>query len=107
MYAVSIDDVLLTMSASFFTLGMITFSLGVFILFTRVTGQNVRSIAQQTSLLAQKGITEDIAGLVGNANALLSTMSEMVRTAAGVGVFMTISGATLMGAGFWIILQIR
>jgi hypothetical protein len=107
MYAVTIQDVLLTMSASFFLLGMITFTAGLFILFTRVTGQNVRAISDQTAQLAQKGLAEDIAGLVGNANALLNTMAEMVRTAAGVGVFLSISGTTMMGAGFWVLLQIR
>lgn len=106
MYAVNLNDLLLTMAASMFLLGLITFSIGVFILVSRATGKDMKLITAQTSQLVGKGIAEDIAGLVGNASTLLQTMADMVRTAAGVGVFLTITGVVLMGVSLYMILQI-
>ena len=106
MYEVNLNDLLLTMAASMFLLGLITFSIGVFILVSRATGKDMKLITNQTSQLVGKGIAEDIAGLVGNASTLLQTMADMVRTAAGVGVFLTITGVVLMGVSLWMILQI-
>jgi len=107
MYPFSLNDVLLTMSASLFLLGMVTFIAGVFILVTRAASPDVRAITQHAAQLAQKGLTDDIAGLVGNASVLLKTMAEMVRTATGIGMFLTLTGTLLMGAGFGVILQIN
>ena len=106
MYEVNLSDLLLTMSASMFLMGLITFSIGVFILVSRATGKDMKLITNQTSQLVGKGIAEDIAGLIGNASTLLQTMADMVRTAAGVGVFLTVTGVVLMGVSLWIILQI-
>ena len=106
MYEVNLSDLLLTMSASMFLMGLITFSIGVFILVNRATGKDMKLITNQTSQLVGKGIAEDIAGLIGNASTLLQTMADMVRTAAGVGVFLTVTGVVLMGVSLWMILQI-
>ena len=107
MVAVNLNDLLLTLSASAFMLGMITFSIGVFILVTCATGHDFQTLTEQTTQLVSKGITEDLAGLVGNAATLLSTMSDMVRTAAGVGVFLTATGTIVMGASLFILLRIQ
>jgi len=56
--------------------------------------------------LAQKGIAEDVAGLVGNASSLLSATNELVRTSAGIGVFLAVLGVVLMAAATWLVLQI-
>lgn len=107
MYAVSLQDVLLTMSASLFLIGMVTFAIGVYILSVRATGNELLSLSRETTKLVSKGIAEDIAGLVGNAGALLETLAQMVRTTAGVGVFLTLTGSVLMIIGFWIVLRIH
>ncbi len=106
MYAVNLNDLLLTMSASSFLMGLVTFSIGVFILVTRATGTDMTVITQQTAQLVTKGLAEEVAGLIGNTTILLRTMAEMVKTAAGVGVFLTVTGTILMGTSLWIILRI-
>jgi hypothetical protein len=107
MYAVDLNDLLLTMSMSSFLMGLITFGIGVFILVTRVTGKGMQTVTDQTAQLASKGLAEEIAGLIGNASTLLQTMQEMVRTAAGVGIFLTITGTLLMGGSLTVLLQIH
>jgi hypothetical protein len=63
-------------------------------------------LAAQTAQLAKKGIAEDVAGLVGNASTLLSATNELVRTSAGIGVFLAVLGFLLMGVATWLVLQI-
>jgi hypothetical protein len=106
MLEVNLSDLLLSMSASTFLLGMVTFLIGVFILITRAAGQDFRSITDQTARLVQKGVADEIAGLIGNANTLLKTMSDMVRTVAGVGVFLTLTGTVMMASSLLILLRL-
>ncbi len=59
-----------------FLLGMGTFICGILILAFRASSSDVKSLASQTAKLAQKGIAEDVAGLVGNASDLVDAMSQ-------------------------------
>src|SRR5512145_2670284 len=106
MNAISSHDILLSMSVTLFFLGVIITVTGVVILVTRAIGRDVRTLATQTTRLVQKGLAEDVAGLVGNASTLLDAVNQLIRTTAGVGVFLTVFGMLLMGAACWLALQI-
>jgi hypothetical protein len=99
-------ELLLIMAFSLFVLGMLTTITGILILTTRVTSKDLRTIASQTSRLAQKGLAEEVAGLVGNASSLLDAMNQLVRTTAGVGVFLTLFGMCMICAAGWLALKI-
>ncbi len=92
------SEMLLTMLAGLFILGLVTFTVGMIILITRILNHDIRRITQKTSQLVQKGLTDDIAGLVGNASALLTATSEMMRTSAGIGAFLLIIGLLIIAA---------
>jgi len=104
MNIISQQEMIFIMTAGLFVLGLITFVTGMIILITRSFGKDIRILTQQTAKLTQKGFTEDIAGLVGNASALLSATSELVKTAAGVGVFLTVIGLILMATAVGIVM---
>jgi hypothetical protein len=105
MNAISSQDILLSMSVTLFFLGVIITVTGVVILVTRAIGRDVKTLATQTTKLVQKGLAEDVAGLVGNASTLLDAVNQLTRTTAGVGVFLTIFGMLLMGVACWLALQ--
>lgn len=102
----NIFDIKLLMVVGLFVLGVITLLTGILLLVTRSAGKEVRTLATQTAKLAKKGIAEDVAGLVGNASNLLSATNELVRTSAGIGVFLAILGFVLMAGAIWLVLQI-
>ena len=102
----NIFDLKLLMVIGLFLLGAITLLVGILLLVTRSAGKEVRALATQTAQLAKKGIAEDVAGLVGNASNLLSATNELVRTSAGIGVFLAILGFLLMTAATWLVLKI-
>lgn len=106
MLPISSHDLLLTMSIALFVLGMIAMFIGILILATRATSRDMRTLATQTTNLVQKGLAEEVSGLVGNASALLDTVNQLTRTAAGVGVFLTLLGVFVMGAACWLAFQV-
>jgi hypothetical protein len=100
----------LFMAAILFLLGLGTSLSGITVLISRAWGRDVRALTAQTTRLAQKGLGEEgypMAGLVGNANALLGTINEMVRTAAGIGIFLALLGLGIVAATFWLVYQTR
>lgn len=102
----NIFDLKLIMVIGLFLLGAFTLLIGILLLVTRSAGKEVRALATQTAQLAKKGIAEDVAGLVGNASNLLSATNDLVRTSAGIGVFLAILGFLLMTAATWLVLKI-
>ena len=106
MFNLDVFDIKLLMVVGLFVLGVITLLVGILLLVTRSAGEEVRTLATQTAKLARKGIAEDVAGLVGNASSLLSATNELVRTSAGIGVFLAVLGFLLMAGAIWLVLQI-
>jgi hypothetical protein len=98
-------DLIFFMVMALFTLGAVSFVTGLMILAVRASGKDVKALVAQTSQLAQKGLAEDVAGLIGNASGLLDAMNQLVKTTAGVGVFLTILGVVLMSLASWIALK--
>jgi len=103
---INIFDLKLLIVIGLFLLGAITLLIGILLLVTRSAGKEVRALATQTAQLAKKGIAEDVAGLVGNASNLLSATNDLVRTSAGIGVFLAILGFLLMTGATWLVLKI-
>jgi hypothetical protein len=90
------NELQLFMLIGIFLLGSITFLLGLAILMYGAWGKDLRTIADQTTKLAQKGIADEISGLVGNASTLMTTLNDIMRTSNGIGFYLTIIGALLM-----------
>ena len=107
MESISLYDLQLAMTVTTFMLGFIAFGIGVIILAVGTFGKDIKAIATQTTKLAQKGIAEEISGLVGNASNLLNAINGLVHTRAGIGVFLTITGIIMMGSSYWLILNIQ
>ena len=101
----NLQDTLSVIVAGMAILGAIALAAGIFVLFRKVMGDELRVIASQTTRLAQKGITEEITGLVGNASALLEALNSLVKTTTGVGVFLTLIGFILMVVAYYLGLQ--
>jgi predicted membrane-bound dolichyl-phosphate-mannose-protein mannosyltransferase len=99
-------EILKIIVISLFSLGTISLASGIFILFKKVMGDELKIITSQTAKLVQKGLAEEVAGLVGNASALLEALNQLIRTTTGVGVFMMLVGFILMVVAYFLALQI-
>jgi len=90
------------MATVMFLLGLIVLSISIFILVRQAIGREIQTIAKQTAKLAEKGITENIAGLVGNASALINALHDLSKSNTGIGVFLVFLGIALLTTAYFI-----
>jgi len=88
------------MATILFFLGLIVMAISIFILTRQAIGKEVQTLAQQTTKLAEKGITENLAGLVGNASSLINALHELAKTNTGIGVFLVFLGIALLTTAY-------
>ena len=105
MNSINLRDIQLVMAGGMFLLGIGTFLTGILILVAGSWWHDLRTLTTQTTRIAQKGLTDEISGLVGNASALLNSINELVHTTTGIGVFLTMIGMLLMSVTFWLVLH--
>jgi hypothetical protein len=106
MFPFTERQLILIIIAAVFTLGVIFLAIGIYVLFHRTMGEEVKVISKQIARLAQKGIAEDVAGLVGNASSLMEALNELIRTASGVGVFLILIGLILVFGSAYLLMQL-
>lgn len=90
------SNVLVILISVIFSLGAVTFIAGLVILAISAADGGIKTIAEQATNLAKKGIAEDVAGLVGNAANLLNGVNQLTRTRTGIGVFLAVLGLVMM-----------
>lgn len=100
MLSYTVQDIVFIVAASLTMLGVIAIGAGIALLITRASGKAVHSIADQAARLAQKGIADDISGLVGNASTLIEALNQLIRTNAGIGIFLVLFGFVMLVAAF-------
>ncbi len=100
MFGYSMSDLVFILAASLTLLGIISIGAGIVVLITRVSGKAVQTIATQAAKLGQKGLTEEITGLVGNASSLMEAIDQLARTSAGIGVFLVLFGFIMLVSAF-------
>ena len=107
MIPVTFTDIQIIIAAAIFLLGFVCVVFGAIVLITRGYSREVRTLAAHTARLGQKGMAQEVTGLVTSASELVASLNQLVKTANGVGVFLILLGIAMMGSGYWIILQIE
>jgi hypothetical protein len=106
MFSMTVNDFLLTMAICLLGGGMLMLAVGVFIMVRKLMGKELQNISEQTTKLAQKGITDDISGLVGNAGSLIESLNNLTKTTAGIGILIVIISLLLLGAAYALVIHI-
>ncbi|MDD2694496.1 MAG: hypothetical protein PHS96_03640 [Anaerolineales bacterium] len=88
MLPITANDLYLIIIGSLYLLGVLCMFLGILILLSQAFRKDVDTIALQTKRLAQKGLAEDVAGLIGNASSLIEATSQLVQKKNGIGLFL-------------------
>lgn len=102
MIPLSLHEIQLIIAATLFFIGCICSLLGIFLLVTRGYSREVNSIAAHTAKLGQKGLTQEIAGLVVSATELVASINNLSRTASGVALMLIAIGMGMIGGAYWI-----
>lgn len=106
MIPLTLRDMQIVIAGSVFLLGFLCILMGAFVLISRGYSREVRALAAHTARLAQKGVAQEVSGLVTSASQLVGAINELVRTASGIGVFLISLGLVMIVSSFWVIQQI-
>jgi hypothetical protein len=101
----NVSDILFLMAIILFCMGVLSLIAGIVVLISRTMNKDIHTLVTQTNRLAQKGIIDGIAGLVGNASTLLEATNQLVRTSTGIGAFLIFTSLILIGTSLFIMIK--
>lgn len=106
MIPLTLRDMQIVIAGSVFLLGFLCILMGAFVLISRGYSREVRALAAHTARIAQKGVAQEVSGLVTSASQLVGAINELVRTASGIGVFLITLGLVMIVSSYWVIQQL-
>jgi hypothetical protein len=106
MIPLNVVDMQIIIGASVFVLGCMCVLLGAFVLISRGYSREIKTLATHTARLGQKGMADEITGLVNSASELVGALNHLVKTASGAGLFLVSLGMVMIAASYWVIIQI-
>lgn len=107
MIPLTLKDSQIIIAGTVFVLGCICVILGAFLLISRGYSREVRELALNTARLGQKGVAQEVSGLVKSASDLVASINQLVKTASGIGVFLICLGLGMIASAYWVIIQIK
>jgi hypothetical protein len=90
------DFLVIIVAALVLSVGIGSFLTGMLLMIRSFSNNEVGDVALQTTRLVQKGLAEDVAGLVGNATNLMETMNQLAEDRRGASVVLLVFGTALM-----------
>ncbi len=107
MIPISSAEMQIIIGAAVFVLGCMCVVLGVLVLITRSYSREIKSLASHTARLGQKGMAEEITGLVNSASELVAALNGLVKTASGAGLFLVTLGMVMIASSYWVMMQVE
>lgn len=99
-----IKDLQIAMSICLFLLGLCSCIVGLFTILSRQYRQALKSISSQSAKASSKALTDaGLTPLIEAMSGLIDSLNQLVRTSAGIGVFLCLSGVALCSAAFWML----
>lgn len=97
------NQIVLIVAMVLFVLGVCSLILSIIILARSAMSRNIQAIADSTTKLAEKGITDGVSGLVGNASLLISSLNDLSKSNTGIGIFLVFLSLVLFAAAYYFI----
>ncbi len=95
------NQILLIIAIAIFIMGLCSLILSIIILARTAMSRNIQAIADSTTKLADKGITDGVSGLVGNASLLISSLNDLSKSNTGIGIFLVFLSLVLFAATYF------
>ncbi|MEJ2011878.1 MAG: hypothetical protein P8X64_06585 [Anaerolineales bacterium] len=93
MIPLTFNDVQMLLSAALFVLGFLLVLIGSFVMVNRGYSREISALAKHTAR--------------HSANELVASITSLVRTASGIGVFLIMLGLGMLGASYWVLQQVQ
>ncbi|MGC8839261.1 MAG: hypothetical protein ACP5UM_12695 [Anaerolineae bacterium] len=100
----TVETLKLAMAAAMFLLGIVSCAAGLWTILSREYQAALKGLSAQATRLGARALGEPgVAPIIDSAARLIEAISQLVRTAIGVGVFLCISGLLVCLAAFWML----
>jgi hypothetical protein len=97
----------LGMAIVLFLAGLSAVAAGLWTILSREYQASMRALSAQSAKIGTRATLEDgIAPIVDSAARLVEAVSQLIRTAVGIGVFLCTGGVLICLAAFWMISKI-
>jgi hypothetical protein len=92
------------MSASLFLIGVLSSLSGLWIILAKEYHETMKQLASQSVRISGRAVTQDaVAPLIDSVSGMVEAINQLIRTAAGVGAFLTVVGVSICVVSFWMI----
>jgi hypothetical protein len=82
--------------------GLVSLLAGILILIGRGFSKEMRTLASASTELSKRAINHDMTALSDSVSEILSQINQMMKTAAGTGAFLILTGVGLMAGAYWL-----
>ncbi|MCX6027175.1 MAG: hypothetical protein NTY23_13140 [Chloroflexi bacterium] len=103
----SLTDMQVLIALTVMGAGLCSLAAGIIVLASRGFSKEMRVLAAQSAKLSEKGMSHDMADVVSGAAEILGLLNQLTRTSTGVGMFLMAAGIGLIGAAYYVVMQIQ
>jgi TRAP-type uncharacterized transport system fused permease subunit len=97
-------EIQVVMSVSLFVMGVLSSLSGLWIILAKEYHEAMKQLASQSVRISGRAVTQDtVAPLIDSASRMVEAINQLIRTAAGVGAFLTVVGVMICVVSFWMI----
>ena len=98
----SLEEIKLAMTVILFLIGVVASISGLWIVMAKEYHSAMRQLANQSIRISGRAVTQDaVAPVIDSAARLVEAISQLIRTAAGIGAFLCIVGVGICVVAFW------
>ena len=102
-----LNNLELIMAATLFLIGVASTVSGLWIILSKEYHQAMRHLSNQAIKINGRAITQDaVAPIIDSASRLVEAINALIRTAAGIGAFLTVAGVIISTLAFWMTRQL-
>jgi len=85
-------------------MGVLSSLSGLWIILAKEYHQTMKELSTQSVRISGRAVTQDsVAPLIDSASRMVEAINALIRTAAGVGAFLTVVGVLICVVSFWMI----
>ena len=89
-------EIQIIMSVSLFVMGVLSSLSGLWIILAKEYHQTMKELSTQSVRISGRAVTQDsVAPLIDSASRMVEAINALIRTAAGVGAFLTVGGVVI------------
>jgi len=98
------SEIQIAMSVSLFMIGVLSSLSGLWIILAKEYHETMKQMATQSVRISGRAVTQDaVAPLIDSASRMVEAVTQLIRTAAGVGAFLCSAGVVICVISFWMI----